>query len=319
MKSKFAYRPARVENGVRGFTLIELLVVIAIIAILAAILFPVFAQAREQARKTVCLSNIKQLNTGVQMYMQDYDETIPLLCGSNPGDNSTGYSFVTWQDTTQPYIKNYQLLFDPDGFYHGTTIYWGQPGPHQYFDYITSYGIMGNIATMNMLTGGNFSSWITRNKQWINSFVPPGTQYDGVAGAADLGGFWTGTAMARPVPSVTLAGVARPAEYAFLYDAGNFDAWHFTFPSIAPQGIGWCGAYTDNNGNPYTWTFFGPNPLHNGKPVNTCNVNNPNTRDFEQGLANVSFLDGHAKAMKGPALLKLTPDRTHLYYFTISQ
>ncbi|CEK19633.1 prepilin-type N-terminal cleavage/methylation domain-containing protein [Chthonomonas calidirosea] len=319
MKQMFSHRHVRTKDAVRGFTLIELLVVIAIIAILAAILFPVFAQAREQARKTVCLSNVKQLNTGVQMYIQDYDETIPLLCGSNPGDNSTGYSFVTWQDTTQPYIKNYQLMFDPDGFYQGHTIYWGQPGPHQYFDYMTSYGIMGNIATMNMLTGGNFSSWITRNKQWINNFVPPGTQYDGVAGAADLGGFWTGIAMARPVPSVTIAAVARPAEYAFLYDAGNFDAWHFTFPSIAPQGIGWCGAFTDNNGNPYTWTFFGPNPLHNGKSVNTCNINNPNTRDFEQGLANVSFLDGHAKALKGPSLLRLTPDKTHLYYFTLTQ
>src|SRR5579862_4228664 len=61
-----------------AFTLIELLVVIAIIAILAAILFPVFAQAREAARATSCLSNVKQLNTCVQMYIQDYDETIPI-------------------------------------------------------------------------------------------------------------------------------------------------------------------------------------------------------------------------------------------------
>src|SRR5499427_72348 len=58
----------------RGFTLIELLVVIAIIAILAAILFPVFAQAREAARKTSCLSNVKQLSLGILMYSQDYDE-----------------------------------------------------------------------------------------------------------------------------------------------------------------------------------------------------------------------------------------------------
>jgi prepilin-type N-terminal cleavage/methylation domain-containing protein len=57
----------------RGFTLIELLVVIAIIAILAAILFPVFAQARDSARQTTCLSNLKQLGTGLTMYAQDYD------------------------------------------------------------------------------------------------------------------------------------------------------------------------------------------------------------------------------------------------------
>src|SRR5262245_57150515 len=62
----------------RGFTLIELLVVIAIIAILAAILFPVFARAREQARKATCLSNLRQMGTAVTMYVQDYDETYPI-------------------------------------------------------------------------------------------------------------------------------------------------------------------------------------------------------------------------------------------------
>src|SRR5437764_3847630 len=67
---------ARSRRG-RGFTLIELLVVIAIIAILAAILFPVFAQARDKARSAACLSNCKQMALGVHMYAQDYDEKIP--------------------------------------------------------------------------------------------------------------------------------------------------------------------------------------------------------------------------------------------------
>src|SRR6476469_4771747 len=60
-----------------GFTLIELLVVIAIIALLAAILFPVFAQAREKARRTSCLANVKQISAAFQMYLQDYDERFP--------------------------------------------------------------------------------------------------------------------------------------------------------------------------------------------------------------------------------------------------
>ncbi|MBM3460460.1 MAG: DUF1559 domain-containing protein, partial [Armatimonadetes bacterium] len=65
------------KRGLRGFTLIELLVVIDIIAILAAILFPVFAQAREKARQTACLSNMKQIGTATMLYVQDYDEVMP--------------------------------------------------------------------------------------------------------------------------------------------------------------------------------------------------------------------------------------------------
>ena len=71
----------RRQGSPRGFTLIELLVVIAIIAILAAILFPVFAQAREKARQATCLSNLKQLSLGVLMYVQDYDEQFPPPAG----------------------------------------------------------------------------------------------------------------------------------------------------------------------------------------------------------------------------------------------
>jgi prepilin-type N-terminal cleavage/methylation domain-containing protein/prepilin-type processing-associated H-X9-DG protein len=89
-----------------GFTLIELLVVIAIIAILAAILFPVFAQAREAARKTACASNLRQLASATLMYVQDYDERFPRdSWGSNPTD--------PWWYLIQPYAKNGQLLNCP--------------------------------------------------------------------------------------------------------------------------------------------------------------------------------------------------------------
>ncbi len=85
----------------RGFTLIELLVVIAIIAILAAILFPVFAQAREKARQITCVSNEKQIGLGVMMYVQDYDETFPMLHYNDGSGNE-----VRWYDMVGPYIKN---------------------------------------------------------------------------------------------------------------------------------------------------------------------------------------------------------------------
>ena len=87
----------------RGFTLIELLVVIAIIAILAAILFPVFAQAREAARKTSCMSNHKQYSAATMMYVQDFDETFPQSA------YFAGTCIATFYSVVQPYVKNAQV------------------------------------------------------------------------------------------------------------------------------------------------------------------------------------------------------------------
>jgi len=110
----------------RAFTLIELLVVIAIIAILAAILFPVFAQAREKARGISCLSNIKQVNLSWQMYLQDYDETMVTMWGYNE-DPAVGSLY--WPKLLDPYTKSWSIYRcpsapDPNGYFSGGPTSW---------------------------------------------------------------------------------------------------------------------------------------------------------------------------------------------------
>src|SRR5579859_4382879 len=94
----------------RAFTLIELLVVIAIIAILAAILFPVFAQAKAAAKKAVCLSNMQQMALAVFMYQNDFDDVYP---NSNQERPAGQLPYVTWTYNLQPYIKNVDVFYDP--------------------------------------------------------------------------------------------------------------------------------------------------------------------------------------------------------------
>jgi prepilin-type N-terminal cleavage/methylation domain-containing protein/prepilin-type processing-associated H-X9-DG protein len=115
-----------VQRGQRkGFTLIELLVVISIIAIIAAILFPVFARVRENARRTSCASNMKQIGLGILQYVQDYDENMPAAAfgaainagGSNdstPTDCAAGN--YRWMDAIYPYVKSEQLFSCPDRY-----------------------------------------------------------------------------------------------------------------------------------------------------------------------------------------------------------
>ena len=114
----FIRKPSSPRNG---FTLIELLVVIAIIAILAAILFPVFAQAREKAREATCLSNTKQLGTAVTMYVQDFDEALFFDAGKTAPSTSrtgavvpsTGTNQVRWWNVIMPYLKSNNVFSCP--------------------------------------------------------------------------------------------------------------------------------------------------------------------------------------------------------------
>jgi len=143
----------------RGFTLIELLVVIAIIAILAAILFPVFAQAREKARQTQCVNNIKQFALAVFQYVQDYDETYPMsVYRSRVNNQECAFTMIA---AIQPYVKNDALyecasarqLMDLDRFWMDLL---GIPdcSRFRWFSYVANFALFED-GPNNTITGAN--------------------------------------------------------------------------------------------------------------------------------------------------------------------
>jgi prepilin-type N-terminal cleavage/methylation domain-containing protein/prepilin-type processing-associated H-X9-DG protein len=162
----------------RGFTLIELLVVIAIIAILAAILFPVFAQAREQARQTVCTSNSRQIGLQVRMYVQDYDETMPIFYAYNsqPPAGKPGHKGIELE--ILPYGKSKELFKCPDDS-GGPSIpdpTYGCPGLKSYQECYGSsyrftsgvYSIIAGESSQNNDTSGYTTSRIVADAMFAN-------------------------------------------------------------------------------------------------------------------------------------------------------
>ncbi len=165
----------------RGFTLIELLVVIAIIAILAAIMFPVFAQAREKARQTSCLSNVKQETLGLLMYVQDYDETWPrnddcanggtvalpgvpsTAIGCNGGSDGNQWgnriNHYKWWWWTYPYTKNNQIMFCPSRTHDSVS--WLEGGEIFGGGYGLNLAITGSLNTY-----GNAQRWGAFRNSW---------------------------------------------------------------------------------------------------------------------------------------------------------
>jgi prepilin-type N-terminal cleavage/methylation domain-containing protein len=167
------------SKGRRAFTLIELLVVIAIIAILAAILFPVFAQAREKARAISCMSNMKQMGTALFMYIQDYDETYPLAYALAPEYCTTNcarfiwtvplisdsavdaaYERTIWAEALNSYIKSYQVYVCPSAGEKGDPIFGGGVtladargfiGSYTYNGYLHAWNIAGTSSTSDVI------------------------------------------------------------------------------------------------------------------------------------------------------------------------
>jgi prepilin-type N-terminal cleavage/methylation domain-containing protein/prepilin-type processing-associated H-X9-DG protein len=213
-----------------AFTLIELLVVIAIIAILAAILFPVFARAREKARQASCLSNTKQLTLGLLMYAQDYDEKYPTYYW---GEGNSGIpNSVTWWGGIYPYVKNTQLYACPSQGWegHNTHQVWIDFDPNFDNSVSIAYGyneLIGNVG------GGLKMARLSRpaetvlladcSSTWIGGYWNS-TNRPFLRRVAQANG-WTGCGCA-PNDAVTNKGEARHNDGSNIGFADGHSKWY---------------------------------------------------------------------------------------------
>jgi prepilin-type N-terminal cleavage/methylation domain-containing protein/prepilin-type processing-associated H-X9-DG protein len=276
----------------RAFTLIELLVVIAIIAILAAILFPVFAQARASARAISCISNTRQSATAVLMYSQDYDETIP----RHDNNGSAAYGWCSggncapdwghagtdpnepaamFMGVVQPYIKNQQLLYCPEA---GKTNWQSAIGPADGEPYVGALDSKGVYATTycQMAVNIYLIEW-NPDASWPGGGRPP------------TGPIGQQSSWARPAEVIMLVGDS------VWGDGTGGDV----SPSNAVGNMGvWPGGVAGNRcgfGQGYTWY------IHRATARSGSNLPDGN-QGIDSGFANVAFADGHTKAVKHAAL-----------------
>jgi prepilin-type N-terminal cleavage/methylation domain-containing protein/prepilin-type processing-associated H-X9-DG protein len=276
-------RNTRTPN--RGFTLIELLVVIAIIAILAAILFPVFAQAREQARKTVCLSNVKQISLGNMMYIQDYDETFEFAWGVPATPGSDG----TWLDALMPYVKNGQQNETVAGNnnWHYSTGLWNCPsdseGPSK-VSYTTnaletgaSNGVGDDLApeTLAAINAPSSVVMIAESNKAYNIEAPAIPGWDD-----------TGTDLVRCQADLGVDKGSDAAAFFYRDWIHNQDYTDVQWTPITgcPPGPAYAGlTYPDG------WNCKYPAFRHN-------------RTGQKSGIANFAFSDGHAKSFRYGAM-----------------
>ena len=272
-------------QAARGFTLIELLVVIAIIAILAAILFPVFAQAREKARQTACLNNLKQIGTGTVMYAQDYDENLPYPYWLPNWDRwcEDGY---TWRQRILPYTKNSQIFVCPD--------YKKAGGASDPADCINS--------NQHKLAAGVVPSIAYTGNYGMNAFWTEGYEVPGVGSGAVAGGPITPLVKATSPSETILVSENSDGDWALEPEAAsekaasepqNFTANDPPERKTLPDFDG-CALYPlvgAGGGGGSTYGVSGPSL----QPGHIWTIRH-------SGGGIIGFMDGHTKWMKRGAI-----------------
>jgi prepilin-type N-terminal cleavage/methylation domain-containing protein/prepilin-type processing-associated H-X9-DG protein len=264
-----------------GFTLIELLVVIAIIAILAAILFPVFAQAREKARAISCLSNTKQIGLGLAMYTQDYDEQMPAAFAGVAAVNNGTCSTIAYEDQIAPYIKNKALYVCPSDSLSrvGDGCFWDgndcSPSASncQTGKQIRSFGYVGNINTEQGDAAGQSPDPNTGMSPWAGTGV---------------GGY-------------SIASFDAPADTISIVESWAADNNNAT-QGDAFYGSPWGDLFTGCDTYKLAGRKVPPAPGSGDDYVGTCNGNyngtggKPTKGHMDQG--NYVFADGHVKQQR---------------------
>jgi len=273
------------QSKARAFTLIELLVVIAIIAILAAILFPVFAQAKLAAKKTTDLSNLKQIGLGALMYSGDFDDFFPRNDYLIPGRQQ--WAPFTYREATGPYIKNgvdnytWVSVSGNEAMPLADNAIWQSPTVPNNIRYAANQFVMPSSNTWNLW---NYSG----NHQYSDQ---------------DSNGYPTGTA---PVPSTSQTQLPQPSGTLMVVDQG-VDTSSYQSGNVVMQGGVWwwqgAGAAIKGATIPPNWDT--DSSLHDQYDGNLAGVGPysslPRFR-FSGPSANIAWADGHAKAKHKGAL-----------------
>lgn len=266
-------------TGRQGFTLIELLVVIAIIALLAAILFPVFARVRENARRTSCASNLKQIGLGILQYTQDYDEMMPKTYFRSAlnswdangswdtpsfGEGSSTVNYK-WMDAIYPYVKSEQIFNCPSATRNGVGAQTWMPIMNQY-KYRSGAPVNGQATT-----------------NYIGSYVLNGAYSDQFASDYIHG-----------VAGSKVAVIAKPSETVLAADGNG--------------GI-WFGPVTADSGAYIVDTTYDPLVIFRMPGSFTDNTDRNANTVVQRHLdtTNALYCDGHVKSLK---VTQLAPTKT---------
>jgi prepilin-type N-terminal cleavage/methylation domain-containing protein/prepilin-type processing-associated H-X9-DG protein len=266
----------------RGFTLIELLVVIAIIAILAAILFPVFARAREKARQTSCASNENQIGLALLQYAQDYDETMiePAFGAPGPSDAVNNYK---WMDAIYPYVKSTGVFNCPDD---GNTVNFHGPYVYRTGTHYGSYAINMAYADCGITSLYGYPA-AAATGCGVNGVSGPSSRTSQIMAA--LGDTSTGAQL------VNLSKLEKPAGTIWVmegvpdtYFAAVYNANQIGGPTLQ-----------------YTATSIPPNMQAAG---NAANYGDGGLLAWHTGFTNALYCDGHVKSINLTTLATTTTD-----------